>query len=373
MLELTDTFAAALDQAAAEARACGALTADAQERLLALAGFDATRFGELLRALVAVGVSVEPLEEVESGDVDEVEAVRAPARDVAPADIDVLAQYLRELRRYPPLTAEEERAMARRARAGDAEGRKRLVLGNLRLVVFLARRYRGRGSSYLDVIGDGNVGLMTAVDRFDPERGFRFSTYASWWIRQAILRGIAEQSAAVRLPVTVLQQMRRFVLEERRLRQTFGGDPAPTEVGAALGLAPFQSERLAGLVRNVRSLDELPGGELPHAWRRGVGEDLTLSVEEMVERQMESERIERVLGRLSPREETILRIRYGFVDGVAHTLQQTGERFGITRERVRQIEQRALRKLREWLEEGDGADGVATRARGDAAAPGGGA
>jgi RNA polymerase sigma factor (sigma-70 family) len=356
MLELTDTFTAALAHAAGAARRKGALRAAEQEALAGLPGFESGRYLAFLEELRGAGVDVEPVEDAEELAAAPGPALEAIRTEAARArgrthDLDLLDRYLADLKFYPPLTPAEELAAARAARAADAAGRRRLILGNLRLVVFIARRYRSRGLPFLDLISEGNLGLITAADRFDPERGFRFSTYAGWWIRQAILRGIAEQTTAVRVPVTVLQQMRRYVLEERRLRHRLGREPTSFEIGGALGLAPFQTERLAGLIRNVRSLDDLEVGDGPGRRRPEAVQAALPSIEEMVERELDGERLERYLHRLSAREELILRVRYGFLDGVAHTLQQTGDRLGITRERVRQIEQRSLLKLRQWMEE----------------------
>ena len=344
MLALTDTFVAALESARWRAIESRRLTAKEQERILGMPGFDGTRYLDFLESVRGAGVVVE----------DDGDASGAPASDswrAESGDPDILRQYLDELSRFEPLAAEREREVTRRTRDGDADARRQLILANLRLVVFLARRYRNRGLGLLDLISEGNLGLVRAADRFDPERGVRFSTYAAWWIRQAILRGIAEQTAAVRLPATVLQQMRRFILQERILRQRWSRDVTPGEVGDALGISAPQAERLAGLIQSARSIDEM--GTLGESF----GGRLALpSVEELVQQQIDQERLEQFLRRLSEREEEILRIRYGFQDGVAHTLQQTGDRFGITRERVRQIEKRALAKLRRWLE---GSDGVA--------------
>ena len=346
MLELTDTFAAALEQAGARSRSAGRLTAGEQESLVALPGFDGGSYLAFLEAMRAAGVDVERLD-------DEVEdAMVEPAPEPERGkDLDLLDRYLADLRRHPPLSRADELASARATRAGDAAGRRRLILGNLRLVVFIARRYRGRGLDFLDLISEGNLGLITATDRFDPERGFRFSTYAAWWIRQSILRGIADQSNAVRLPVTVLQQMRRYLYEARRLRHRLGREPEVIEVGNALGLAPFQSDRLSALIQSARSLDDISNADESGDLLLAASDADVPSVEELVESRLDGERLERFLGRLSAREERILRMRYGFFDGVAHTLQQTGDRFGISRERVRQIEQRALAKLRFWMEQ----------------------
>jgi RNA polymerase primary sigma factor len=202
----------------------------------------------------------------------------------------------------------------------------------------------------LDLIEEGNLGLILAVDRFEPERRLRFSTYASLWIRQSILRGIAEQSRAVRIPVQMFQQVQRFIRVERLLRARLEREPALDEMAAELSISLPRASRLAGLVSGLRSLDEGSSREaFEHLSTEDGGAGPT-SVERLVELQLEHARIDQLLRSLSQREEQVLRIRYGFLDGVSHTLAQTGEHFGITRERVRQIEARALEKLRRALE-----------------------
>jgi RNA polymerase sigma factor (sigma-70 family) len=251
------------------------------------------------------------------------------------------------------LATADELALARSRAAGGATGeaaRRTLILANLRLVVFLARRYRNRGLAFLDVIEEGNLGLITAVDRFDPERGFRFGTYASWWIRQAILRGVAEQANAVRIPLRVLRQVQRFVAAERLLRHRLGHEPEIAELAAALGLAVPQVERLARLRRSMGSSEELSVLDLDPSTIDEASALSPPSVETLVEWQLEHERLEAFLRRLGPREEKVIRIRYGFFDGVERTLQQTGDALGVTRERVRQIEERALTRLRAMME-----------------------
>ncbi|HKA23998.1 MAG TPA: RNA polymerase sigma factor RpoD/SigA [Candidatus Eisenbacteria bacterium] len=352
MLELTDTFAAALEQASTRARARRHLSAGEQEALVGLAGFDGGKYLAFLDQLRAAGVEVEPLDDESEAELP-ADTTPEPARG---KELDLLDRYLADLHRHPPLTPDEELSTSRAARAGDSAARRRLILGNLRLVVFIARRYRGRGLDFLDLISEGNLGLITGADRFDPERGFRFSTYAAWWIRQAILRGIADQSSAVRLPVTVLQQMRRYLMEQRKLRHRLGREPEVHEVGSALGLAPFQSERINALIHSARTLEDIGAADQSGELLLAASDQDVPSVEEMVESRLDAERLDHFLGRLSGREEGILRMRYGFFDGMAHTLQQTGERFGITRERVRQIEQRALGKLRFWMEQPAGAN-----------------
>ena len=328
----------------------GAFPVRDYESLLVDPDFDDAEFVRFRRDAASRGIRL-PEEEVEA--VAEVRAIPGePERDL-------LDLYLNEIGRIPMLPHAELLETAARARSGDERARKQVIVANLRLVVHLARQYRGRGLPMLDLIEEGNLGLIRAVDRFEPERGLRFSTYAAIWIRQAMLRGIAEQSRAVRIPVQMLHQVNRFVRAERSLRARHGRDPSIEEVANQLEISIARTERLAGLIRGLRSLDD---GSSLAAYEELSSEDLTeppLSVERMLELQLEHEHIDRLLRSLGQREEQLLRIRYGFHDGAARTLQQTGDHFGITRERVRQIEARALQKLRQALdlEEMDGATG----------------
>jgi RNA polymerase primary sigma factor len=265
-------------------------------------------------------------------------------------DRDSLNHYLSDIGRFPLMPHVELLAASVRARAGDERARKDIILANLRLVVHIARGYRNRGLPMLDLIEEGNLGLIHAVDRFEPERGLRFSTYAAIWIRQAILRSVAEQARAVRIPVQMFQQVNRFSRAERVLRARLGREPAMHEIARELEVSEPRAERLAALVRGLRSLDE---GSSLEAFEQLSSEDLggaPASVEGLVDLQLEHERIDALLRTLGQREEQVLRIRYGFHDGAARTLQETGEHFGISRERVRQIESRALAKLRAAIE-----------------------
>ncbi|HEY2955379.1 MAG TPA: RNA polymerase sigma factor RpoD/SigA [Candidatus Eisenbacteria bacterium] len=331
-----------LTAALAAARGRGGLTARDYEALLADPEFDDAEFEQFRAEAARAGVAL-PEEELEPV------ALEAPAPAGEP-ERDLLDLYLREIGRTPLMGHEELLASARRARAGDAEQRKRIILANLRLVVHIARAYRGRGLPMPDLIEEGNLGLINAVDRFEPERGLRFSTYAAIWIRQAILRGIAEQARAVRIPVQMFQQVNRFMRAERGLRARLGREPLGEELARELGVSTARAERLTALVAGLRSLDE---GSSMAAFEQLTTEDLDEappSVERLVELQLEHEKLDRLLRSLSQREEQLLRIRYGFYDGVARTLAQTGEHFGISRERVRQIESRALAKLRDAIE-----------------------
>ncbi len=225
-----------------------------------------------------------------------------------------------------------------------------MILANLRLVVHIARAYRNRGLPMLDLIEEGNLGLIRAVDRFEPERNLRFSTFASIWIRQAILRAVAEQGRAVRIPVQMFLQVKRYLRADRTLRARLGREARPEEIGVELDISAPRASRLAALVRRLRSLDD---GSSMDAFEQLSNESMggaVTSVEGLVDLQIEHEQIDGLLRSLSQRKEQLLRIRYGFHDGAARTLQETGEHYGISRERVRQVESRALEKLRQAIE-----------------------
>src|SRR5262245_20833649 len=338
--DYSDRLAEALS--AAEQR--GSLAARDYESLLSDPEFDPDRFARFQAEARERGVRLpadEPSEDPPS---------ESPLAGEGGPDRDLLDLYLNEIGRIPLLSHPELLAVAARARAGDDDARKRIILANLRLVVHVARGYRNRGLELLDLIEEGNLGLIRAADGFEPERGLRFSTYATLWIRQAILRGLAEQARSLRIPVQMFQQMNRFVRAERALRARLGREAAVDEIAREMEISLPRAERLAASIVGLRSLDE---GSSMTAFEQLTGEDLgeaPPSVERLVELQLEHEKLDRLLRSLSQREEQILRIRYGFHDGVARTLAQTGRWFGISRERVRQIEARALGKLRRAIE-----------------------
>jgi RNA polymerase primary sigma factor len=322
----------------------GTIPAREYEALLVDPDFDVSAFERFRAEARNAGLEIPDDDEVAEPPAAE---ARVP---VSEPERDILDIYLREIGRIPLLPHPELLALARRSRAGDEGARKNIILANLRLVVHVARAYRNRGLPLLDLIEEGNLGLIHAVDRFEPERGLRFSTYAAIWIRQAILRGIAEQAKSLRIPVQMFQQVNRFARAERTLRGRLGREPLIDEIAGELDISVPRAERLAGLIAGLRSLDESSSMD---AFEQLSSEDLgeaPSSVERLVELQLEHEKLDRLLRSLSQREEQILRIRYGFYDGVARTLAQTGEHFGISRERVRQIEARALDKLRAALE-----------------------
>src|SRR6266850_1371659 len=281
--------------------------------------------------------------------------VPASSDGEAPAAIDhnitdIERRYLAEIQRYPLLQRENEQELWAAMRRGDEEARKALILAYLRLVVAIARGYRNRGVEFLDLIEEGNLGLISAVDRYDVDRGVHFSTYATWWIRQALARGVANQSRTVRIPIHVLQMMRRYVATERRLERELRRRPEVAEVARELSLPLPRATRLRTLIHAIRTLDVDLGGDAYHGLIESELLDQQPSIDEMVEMQMRNQHLDELLKRLSGREEAILRLRYGFYDDKMHTLAEAGEQFGLSRERIRQLEQRALLKLRQLID-----------------------
>jgi RNA polymerase primary sigma factor len=340
-------FADRLAEAQEQALSRGELSRREYDALLMDPEFEDEAFESFRARLVSAGVRL-PEDDVEA------DGMPLDARSLTgEPERDLLDLYLNEIGRVKLQTHAELLETATRARGGSEDARRQMILANLRLVVHVARAYRNRGLPFLDLIEEGNLGLIHAVDRFEPERGLRFSTYASLWIRQAILRGLAEQSRAVRIPVQMFQQLNRYVRAERVLRARLAREPIVAEIAQEMGISAPRAERLRALLTGMKSLDEHQGVE---AFHELSAEDLggpPMSVERLVELQLEHEKLDRLLRSLAQREEQVLRIRYGFHDGIARSLQETGEHFGITRERVRQIEARALAKLRRAIELAD--------------------
>ncbi|HEY7728418.1 MAG TPA: sigma-70 family RNA polymerase sigma factor [Candidatus Eisenbacteria bacterium] len=266
---------------------------------------------------------------------------------------DIERRYLSEIQRYPLLEREEEHRLWNSMRAGDETARKALILAYLRLVVALARGYRNRGVDFLDLVEEGNLGLITAVDRYDVERGVHFSTYASWWIRQALARGVANHARTVRIPVHVLQMARKYTSAERRLETELGRKPEVEEIAAEIGITESRTARLRALVMAIRSVDVDLSNHEYHGLIETEAMEQPPTLGEIVETQIRNQHLDELLKRLSGREEAILRLRYGFYDDRPRTLAETGEHFGLSRERIRQLEQRALEKLRQLLESED--------------------
>ncbi|MHC5250322.1 RNA polymerase sigma factor RpoD [Enterococcus sp. LJL120] len=281
---------------------------------------------------------------------DEKVAEKAQQEDLsAPTGVkinDPVRMYLKEIGRVSLLNAEEEVALALKIEEGDQEAKQRLAEANLRLVVSIAKRYVGRGMQFLDLIQEGNMGLMKAVEKFDYRKGFKFSTYATWWIRQAITRAIADQARTIRIPVHMVETINKLIRIQRQLLQDLGREPTPEEIGAEMDLPTEKVREILKIAQEPVSL-ETPIGEEDDSHLGDFIEDQeATSPAEHAAYELLKEQLEDVLDTLTDREENVLRLRFGLDDGRTRTLEEVGKVFGVTRERIRQIEAKALRKLR---------------------------
>ncbi len=259
---------------------------------------------------------------------------------------DPVRMYLKEIGRVDLLSAEEEINLAKRIEDGDEEAKRRLAEANLRLVVSIAKRYVGRGMLFLDLIQEGNMGLIKAVEKFDYRKGYKFSTYATWWIRQAITRAIADQARTIRIPVHMVETINKLIRVQRQLLQDLGRDPSPEEIAEEMDLTPEKVREILKIAQEPVSL-ETPIGEEDDSHLGDFIEDQdATSPSDAAAYELLKEQLEDVLDTLTDREENVLRLRFGLDDGRTRTLEEVGKVFGVTRERIRQIEAKALRKLR---------------------------
>ncbi|WP_134700164.1 RNA polymerase sigma factor RpoD [Ammoniphilus sp. YIM 78166] len=259
---------------------------------------------------------------------------------------DPVRMYLKEIGRVPLLSADEEINLAQRIETGDEEAKRRLAEANLRLVVSIAKRYVGRGMLFLDLIQEGNMGLIKAVEKFDYKKGYKFSTYATWWIRQAITRAIADQARTIRIPVHMVETINKLIRVSRQLLQELGREPSPEEIAEKMDLTPEKVREILKIAQEPVSL-ETPIGEEDDSHLGDFIEDQeALAPSDAAAYELLKEQLEDVLDTLTDREENVLRLRFGLDDGRTRTLEEVGKVFGVTRERIRQIEAKALRKLR---------------------------
>lgn len=262
---------------------------------------------------------------------------------------DSVRLHLREIGKIPLLSADEELALAQRVVAGDKRAKDKMAEANMRLVVSIAKRYSGRGLDFLDLIQEGHTGLLRAVEKFDPEKGFKFSTYATWWIRQAITRAIADQARTIRIPVHMVETINKLLRTQRRMTQELNREPTIEELAKELEMEPEKVEYVIKIKQDISSLDAGVG-------RDGEDEDSVLgdfiededsaTPEESASNQLLKEQVQSVLSALSEREQKIIKMRFGLENGKSHTLEEVGQEFAVTRERIRQIEAKALAKLR---------------------------
>lgn len=295
-------------------------------------------------------------------DFDEPDAIEVEEEEEAEVEIDMndtkylddvsddsVRLYLREIGKIPLLTAEEELELAQRVVAGEKRAKDKMAEANMRLVVSIAKRYSGRGLDFLDLIQEGNTGLLRAVEKFDPDKGFKFSTYATWWIRQAITRAIADQARTIRIPVHMVETINKLLRTQRRMTQELNREPTIDELSKELELEPEKIEYIMKIKQDISSLDAgvgRDGDEEESVLGDFIEDEDTISPEESAANQLLKEQVQDVLSSLSDREQKIIRMRFGLDNGKSHTLEEVGQEFAVTRERIRQIEAKALAKLR---------------------------
>ena len=326
----------------------GVLTYKEIVELLGDVELDSEQFDRILDTLSGLNIDVVKDEAIPEAD---------PVPDVAEEEIDIsvpegisiddpVRMYLKEIGKVPLLTADEEIELAKRMEQGDEEAKKRLSEANLRLVVSIAKRYVGRGMLFLDLIQEGNLGLIKAVEKFDYRKGYKFSTYATWWIRQAITRAIADQARTIRIPVHMVETINKLIRVSRQLLQEYGREPQPEEIAEVMGIPEDKVREIIKIAQEPVSLETPIGEEEDSHLGDFIPDDDAPAPADAAAFTLLKEQLMSVLSTLTPREEMVLKLRFGLEDGRARTLEEVGREFKVTRERIRQIEAKALRKLR---------------------------
>ena len=321
------------------------------ERLMDLY-IEPDQLDKVLENLEALGVTVinendpQPAQSSEDTPLD---TINLSVPDGVSSD-DPVRLYLKEIGKYPLLTTEEEIALAKQIAEGTPEeqaaAKKKLSEANLRLVVSIAKRYVGRGMQFLDLIQEGNLGLIKAAEKFDYTKGYKFSTYATWWVRQAITRAIADQARTIRIPVHMVETINKLIRVNRQLAQELGRDPSPAEIAKEMGISESKVREIIKIAQEPVSLETPIGEEEDSHLGDFIEDENAPAPAEVASNAMMREQLQEVLHTLTPREEKVIRLRFGLEDGQAHTLEEVGKEFNVTRERIRQIEAKALRKIR---------------------------
>lgn len=291
------------------------------------------------------GPALEDLED----EIDSDEDLLSQEQYFDDASDDSVRLYLREIGKIPLLNAEEELALAQKVVAGDKRAKDKMAEANMRLVVSIAKRYSGRGLDFLDLIQEGNTGLLRAVEKFDPDKGFKFSTYATWWIRQAITRAIADQARTIRIPVHMVETINKLLRTQRRMTQELNREPTIEELAKELEMEPEKVEYVMKIKQDITSLDAgvgRDGDDEDSVLRDFIEDEDSATPEESAASQLLKEQVQAILSTLSDREQKIIKMRFGLENGKSHTLEEVGQEFAVTRERIRQIEAKALAKLR---------------------------
>lgn len=298
---------------------------------------------------VLAGIDEPDVTELAEEEVEDDEDTLNKAQYFDDISDDSVRLYLREIGKIPLLNAEEELALAQRVVAGEKKAKDKMAEANMRLVVSIAKRYSGRGLDFLDLIQEGNTGLLRAVEKFDPDKGFKFSTYATWWIRQAITRAIADQARTIRIPVHMVETINKLLRTQRRMTQELNREPTIEELGKELEMEPEKVEYVIKIKQDIQSLDAGVGrddDETDSVLQDFIEDEDSSTPEETATVQLLREQVQLVLSSLSDREQKIVKMRFGLDGGKSHTLEEVGQEFAVTRERIRQIEAKALNKLR---------------------------
>lgn len=351
-IERTGGYSPEVERLIAKGKEQGYVTQQEIASVLPEAEENLEELDELYAALLEQGVEITDQKDALIWDKDDDDAEVGADSDDYIKDIadDSVRLYLREIGKIPLLTGEQEISLAKRIEEGDKAAKDAMAEANMRLVVSIAKKYIGRGLDLLDLIQEGNTGLLRAVEKFDYRKGFKFSTYATWWIRQAITRAIADQARTIRIPVHMVETINKLIRTQRRLVQELGREPLPEEIAAEMEMDVDKVNHILKIKQDIVSLEAPVGEEEDSQLGDFIADEDSLTPEEAATHQLLKEHVNAVLQLLTPREQKIVRMRFGLEDGRSHTLEEVGQEFGVTRERIRQIEAKALAKLRKHRE-----------------------